>query len=103
MDEIGEEIGEYSVDRSYLMNKLDYFTILKAKNYQYRNGALDVTNNTVSGDYASYLQDVQTTFSNNAVFTEAPRLGTVAEGDTLAAQLYARLSTERQSRMSVIR
>ena len=82
VDEIGEEIGEYSVDRSYLMNKLDYFTILKAKNYQYRNGALDVTNNTVSGDYASYLQDVQTTFSNNAVFTEAPRLGTVAEGDT---------------------
>ena len=78
VDEIGEEIGEYSIDRSYLMNKLDYFTILKAKNYQYRNGSLDVTNNTVSGDYASYLQDVPTTFINNANFKDAPRLGTVA-------------------------
>lgn len=78
VDEIGEEIGEYSIDRSYLMNKLDYFTILKAKNYQYRNGALDVTNNTVSGDYASHLQDVPATFINNAYFKDAPRLGTVA-------------------------
>lgn len=80
VDEVGAEIGEYTVDRNYLINKLDYFTILKAKDYQYRNAALDVTNNTVSGDYASHLQDVQSTFNNKIRFGQAAGLGTVADG-----------------------
>ena len=74
VDEIGATLDEFSVDRDYVINKLNKFTILKANNYSFKNLAIDGTNNTVNGDYGTHVDNVLVTYKKLAAIAKMASL-----------------------------